>query len=110
LPIHGNLTASGSIVTAPSGWYGTAASTAVEAGWISLALGSTKISIDSGRFNIDDQTGIIYVNDGVTLAQMPPFIPGYISDVGYLELDVEASGSYALPTQAAATIVPSESV
>ena len=112
LPIHGDLTASGSIVTAPSGWYGTAASTAIASGSIK-ALGLS-INPGIGVFSLDSSTGVVTIDR----PKASGTVYATITSAGYLDATASDSdivtissnsNTYALPIVSAAIITPTES-
>lgn len=102
-----NISVAGPTVSIPSGYYATDVSKAVASGSINLNLYS-QIDLDSDSFNINSNTGVVYVNGGVISTGRPGFSSGYISDPGYYMIEASASGSYALPTWEGATFIPSE--
>ncbi len=100
-----DLSASGSIVTVPSGYYAAAASTAIAAGSVSiedqeLTLEPSISVSSSGKISFyQDQGSIVY----------PSTTSGYVSSTPTFYVHATAQASYQLDTQAAAAITPSES-
>ena len=100
-----DLTASGDTVTAPAGYYASAASKAVAAGSVSIP-GDTisvtpSISVSSG--------GLVsaVVTDSKTV--IPSVTPGYVSSASSVVMPVVGTSTSQLPVQAAQTITPTTS-
>lgn len=104
LPIHGDLTASGSVITVPSGWYGTAASTAIAAGSITIPSYSFDIKPD---ITLNSATGKIDLWKSLAYTIPVSLTSGYIAQASGPRVDATVDSSYQLPVKAAATIVPS---
>lgn len=99
-----DVTASGSVVSVPSGYYQNATSTAIEKAEIedqSLQHSPT-ISVSN--------TGVISAVNNHTAAVFPITWPGYINISDDLTINCTGSSSYQLNTQAAKTVTPTESV
>ena len=92
-----DLTASGATVTAPAGYYASAASKAVASG--SATTPATTISVNSS-------TGVITASVSGTKSVTPTISAGYVSSGTAGTITVSGSGTEALSTQAAQTITP----
>ena len=100
-----DLTASGSVVTVPAGYYSAQSSKAVAAG--AVAVPTTTITANP-TVSID-ASGLI--TSSVTKSQnvSPTVTAGYVSTGAAGAMNVSGSSTLQLTTQAAATITPSES-
>ena len=97
-----DLSASGSIITVPSGYYATEVAQAVVAG----ALKTAPIEIPlMPTFSIDSN-GLVTARQSTTTQFSPIFTPGYI-DSGYMNASVASSSTYQLTTASASTYTPS---
>lgn len=101
-----NLTASGSAVTVPSGYYAAAATKNVSAG--SVATPATTISITPG-LSLNSSTGVITATASGSQYITPTVSAGYVSAGTSGRITVSGSNTLSLTTQAAATITPSTS-
>ena len=101
-----NLTASGSIVTVPSGWYGAAASTAIAAGSIAVSSYTFNISPD---VTLNSANGKIDLWKALSYTLPVSLTSGYISQASGPLVKAIVDSNYQLPTKAAATITPTTS-
>lgn len=100
-----DLTVSGDTVTAPAGYYASAASKAVASGSVSIP-GDTisiapSISISTG--------GIVTAMVADSKTVTPVVLPGYVSSASSAVMPIVGSSSLQLPVQAAQTITPTTS-
>ena len=102
-----DLTASGSAVTVPSGYYAAAATKNISAG--SAATPATTISITPG-VSINSSTGVVTATASGSQYVTPTVNAGYISAGTSGRITVSGSNTLSLTTQAAATITPTTSV
>ena len=107
-----DLDVNGAVVSVPSGYYATAASTAIPNG--AFRVYGQQIGLDIGTVNLDSSTGVITVSR----ASNTQTISGGIQTSGYLEAGAtstanftigSANKTYSLDTQSAEIIVPTES-
>ena len=101
-----DLTASGATVTAPAGYYDEAATKTVQSG--SVAVPNTGITANPS-LSITQNTGRIEASVSKTQTVSPTVSEGYVSSGTSGTMTVSGSNHYDLPTQAAATITPTES-
>lgn len=100
-----DLTASGSIVTVPAGYYSAQASKAVAAG--AVAVPTTAITANP---TVSVSTsGLITASVAAASTIAPTVTAGYVSTGASGAMNVSGSSTLQLTTQAAATITPSES-
>ena len=106
IPTRGsnNLSASGSIVTVPSGYYSNELTKSVEAG--SASTPATTITI-TPTISVSD-AGLITAVASNSQSITPSVTSGYISSGVAGIIDIDGSNTSQLTTQAAATIVPTE--
>ena len=98
-----DLTASGATVTAPAGYYASAASKAVASG--SATTPATTISV-TPSISVNSSTGVITASVSGTKSVTPTISAGYVSSGTAGTITVSGSGTEALSTQAAQTITP----
>lgn len=101
-----DLTASGATVTAPSGYYASAASKAVSSG--SATTPATTITANP-TISVNSSTGVISASVSNTQSVTPTVSAGYVSSGTAGTITVSGSNTSNLSTQAAATITPSTS-
>ena len=100
-----DLTASGSVVTVPSGYYSAQASKAVAAG--AVAVPTTAITANP-TVSVNT-SGLVTASVAATSTVAPTITAGYVSTGASGAMNVSGSSTLQLTTQAAATITPSES-
>lgn len=95
-----DLTASGSVVTAPAGYYSASVTKAVAAG--SAKTPNTTITIGSANveWGINDSTGDVYIELSKTQNITPTVTAGYVSTgtSGTITIQDDATIGYSLPT------------
>lgn len=100
-----DLTASGSVVTAPAGYYSASASKAVAAGSVAVPnktiTANPTISVSAA--------GVITASVAGSSNVSPTVTAGYVTSGTQGTMSVSGSSTFSLTTQAAATITPSES-
>lgn len=96
-----NLTASGSVVTAPAGYYSTAATKSVAAG---SAFPPAVTITKAPTFSINSSTGVVTASYSGSSSITPTITSGYISQGTAGTVSTTGTSTYQLPTQAAATI------
>ena len=101
-----DLTASGATVTAPAGYYDESATKTVQSG--SVAVQNTSITANPS-LSITQNTGRIEASVSKTQSVSPTVSEGYVTSGTSGTMSVSGSNHYDLPTQAAATITPTES-
>ena len=101
-----DLTASGATVTAPAGYYEEAVSKSVQSG--SVSVPATSITANPS-LSITQNTGRVEASVSKTQSVSPTVSEGYVSSGTSGTMTVSGSNHYDLPTQAAATITPTES-
>ena len=101
-----DLQASGATVTAPAGYYASAASKAVASG--SATTPATTVSV-TPSISVNSSTGVITASVSGTKSVTPTVSAGYVSSGTAGTITVSGSGTEALTTQAAQTITPSTS-
>lgn len=101
-----DLTVSGPTVTAPDGYYPNPASTSVQSG--SVAVPNTSITANPS-LSITQNTGRIEASVSKTQSVSPTVSEGYVTSGTSGTMSVSGSNHYDLPTQASATITPTES-
>ena len=101
-----NLTASGSTVTAPAGYYSTAATKSISAG--SATTPATTISV-TPSISVNTSTGVITATASGSQFVTPTISAGYVSAGTSGKITVSGSNTSNLTTQAAATITPTKS-
>ena len=102
-----DLTASGSTVTTPSGYYSSAVAKNVAAGTATTPA----VYLDvNPSVTISNTTGLITVSGDVTSSVTPTIVSGYISQGVAGTFEAVAGKTLQLTSQAAATITPTESV
>lgn len=101
-----DLTATGSAVTVPSGYYAAAATKNISAG--SATTPVTTISIAPG-VSINSSTGVVTATASGSQYVTPTVSAGYVSAGTSGRITVSGSNTLSLTTQAAATITPSTS-
>lgn len=101
-----DMTASGATVTAPAGYYATAASKSVASG--SAATPATTISV-TPTITVNSSTGLITASVSGSQSVTPTVSAGYVSSGTSGTVSVSGSDTEQLTTKAAATITPSTS-
>ena len=101
-----DLTASGSVVTAPSGYYAAAASKAINAG----SATTPATSITTTPIITVSSTGLVTAAANSSKSITPTVSAGYISLGTAGTVTASGSNTLQLSTQSAATINPTESV
>lgn len=101
-----DLIVSGPTVTAPDGYYPNSASTSVQSG--SVAVPNTSITANPS-LSITQNTGRIEASVSKTQSVSPTVSEGYVTSGTSGTMSVSGSNHYDLPTQASATITPTES-
>ena len=101
-----DLTASGATVTAPAGYYASAASKAVASG--SAATPATTITANP-TISVDSSTGVITASVSASQSVTPSVSPGYVSSGTAGTVTVSGSDTSQMTTQAAQTITPGTS-
>lgn len=101
-----DLTASGATVTAPAGYYATAATKSVTSG--SATTPATSISV-TPTISVNSSTGLISVAVSDSQSVTPTVSAGYVSTGTAGTITVSGSETEQLTTQAAQTITPSTS-
>ena len=101
-----DLTASGATVTAPAGYYASAASKAVSSG--SATTPATTITANPS-ISVNSSTGVITATASATQNVTPSISAGYISGGTAGTITVSGSNTSSLSTQASATITPGTS-
>ena len=99
-----DLTAAGSVITVPSGWYGTTANKAVASGSITIPSHSFDIKPD---ITLNSATGKIDLWKSLGYTIPVSLTSGYITQASGPRVAATVDSSYQLPVKAAATIVPS---
>ena len=99
-----NLSASGSYIVVPSGYYAAQASKPVAAG--SVQVDSPTIS-STPAISLNSATGIITASNNGSSGVGASVTPGYVQSATNGTVTVSGSSSFALPTKSAATIIPS---
>lgn len=99
-----SLTASGSVVTAPAGYYSAAVSKAVAAG--AVAVPTTTIAA-APTISVD-ANGLVTSSVSTSSSISPTITAGYVSTGTSGAVNVSGSSTLQLTTQAATTITPSE--
>lgn len=99
-----DLTVSGNTVTAPAGYYAAAASKSVTAG--SVAVPTTAITANP-TLSINN-SGLVTASVAAASTVAPTVTTGYVSTGTSGAINVSGSSTLQLTTQAATTIVPSE--
>ncbi len=99
-----DVTASGSVVTVPSGYYANATTKAVSAGAVSVP--AKTISVTPG-ITLNSSTGAISVSVSSSSSISPSVMAGYVSSGTAGTVTVSGSSSMTLTTKAAATVYPS---
>lgn len=101
-----NLSASGSIVTVPSGYYAADASKAIAAG--TATTPATTISV-TPTISLNSSTGVISIGISGSSSITPTVTAGYISSGTAGTVSVSGSSTLNLTTKAAASYTPSAS-
>lgn len=101
-----DLTVDGPTVTAPDGYYPNPASKTVQSG--SVAVPNTSITANPS-LSITQNTGRIEASVSKTQSVSPTVSEGYVTSGTSGTMSVSGSNHYDLPTQASATITPTES-
>jgi hypothetical protein len=101
-----DMTASGATVTAPAGYYATAASKSVASG--SAETPATTISV-TPTITVNSSTGLITASVSGGQSVTPTVSAGYVSSGTSGTVSVSGSDTEQLTTKAAATITPSTS-
>lgn len=101
-----DLSASGSIVSVPSGYYAIEVSKAISAG---LAATPTTNITATPSLSIDNSTGMISGTVSVSRNITPAITTGYISSGQPGTIFISGSSSFRLLTQSGATITPTNS-
>lgn len=100
-----DLTASGSVITAPAGYYSASASKAIAAG--SVAVPSKTITANP-TISVS-AAGVITASVAGSSNVSPTVTAGYVTTGTQGTMSVSGSSTFSLTTQAAKTITPSES-
>ena len=101
-----DLTASGSTITAPSGYYAAAATKSVAAG---KATTPTKTITAKPTFSINSSTGVITASVAGSSSITPTVSAGYVTAGTAGTVSVSGSSNYSLTTRAATSYTPSAS-
>lgn len=101
-----DLTASGATVTAPAGYYSTAATKTIASG--TATTPATSISV-TPTISVNSTTGLITASVSDSQSITPTVSAGYISSGTAGTVSVSGSETEQLTTQAAQTITPSTS-
>lgn len=101
-----DLTASGATVTAPAGYYATAASKAIASG--SATTPATTINV-TPTISVNSSTGLISVSVNDSQSVTPTVSAGYISSGTGGTITISGSETEQLTVKAAATITPGTS-
>lgn len=101
-----DLTASGAAVTAPAGYYESAATKSVASG--SATTPATSITANPS-ISVNSSTGVITATASATKSVTPTVSAGYVSSGTAGTITVSGSNTSQLSTQAAATITPTTS-
>lgn len=101
-----DLTASGSIVTAPAGYYSDAVSKSVQSGSVSVPYTGKQVEPE---IQVSDTTGTIYATVDESFDVAPDVSEGYVTSGEQGTVRILGVGVKNLSTQAAKTIVPTES-
>lgn len=101
-----DLTASGATVTAPAGYYSTAATKSVASG--SATTPATSISV-TPTISVNSSTGLISVSVSDSQSVTPTVSAGYVSSGTAGTVSVSGSETEQLTVQAAQTITPTTS-
>ena len=101
----GDITALGSTVTVPSGYYASNVTKSVSSG--SAATPATTITANPSI--LIDNNGLITANTSATKSVTPTVSAGYVSSGTAGTITVSGSNTLQLSTQAGATITPTES-
>lgn len=101
-----DLTASGATVTAPAGYYASAASKSIASG--SATTPSTTIT-SNPTISVNSSTGLITVTVSASQSVTPTVSAGYVSSGTAGTITVSGSDTEQLTVQAAQTIVPTTS-
>lgn len=102
-----DLSASGSIVSVPSGYYSTNVNKAINAG---SATTPTKTISITPSISINSSTGVITATAAGSSSITPTVSSGYVNSGTAGTVSVSGSNTSALSTQGATTITPTESV
>lgn len=100
-----DLSVSGGTVTAPAGYYSSAASKAVGTGSVTIGTQSATINPTVSVTTSGEIRAVVSGSATIT----PTFAPGYVSSVNAGTIDVSGSSSSQLTTKSATTITPTES-
>lgn len=101
-----NLTVSGATVTAPAGYYESAASASVASG--SAATPATSITANP-TISVNSSTGVITASVSASTSVTPSITSGYVSSGTAGTITASGSNTEQLTTKAAATITPGTS-
>ena len=101
-----DLSASGATVSAPAGYYGSAASKSVASG--SATTPATSITANPS-ISVNSSTGVITATTSATKSVTPTVSAGYVSSGTAGTVTVSGSNTSNLSTQAGTTITPSTS-
>ena len=101
-----DLTASGATVTAPAGYYSSAATKTISSG--SATTPATTVTANPS-ISVNSSTGLITATASATKSVTPTVSAGYVSSGTAGTITVSGSNSSQLSTQAGTTITPSES-
>lgn len=102
-----DLSASGSVVSVPSGYYSIATSTNISSG--SATTPAKTISV-TPSISINSSTGVITATAAGSSSITPTVSAGYVSSGTAGTVSVSGSNTSALSTQGATTITPTENV
>ena len=102
-----DLSASGSVITAPSGYYAAAASKAVASG--SAVINPTFAVSPIGIMSVNNTTGVVTASYESAITPDVSFTAGYISSIQINSVGYEINDTLELSTQAGKTVTPTES-
>ena len=100
-----DLTASGSVVTVPAGYYSAQSTKAIAAGFVAVPT----TSITANPTLSVSAAGLVTGSVSTSSSVSPTITAGYVSTGAAGAMNVSGSSTLQLTTQAAATITPSES-
>lgn len=99
-----DVTANGSQVTTPSGYYSQAVTKSVDAGSVTIPLTNVAITTFPA---ITSSTGAVTVSFSTSRSVTPTVVSGYVSQVASGSVSVSGTGTLNLATQVAQTLYPS---
>lgn len=98
-----DLSASGSVVSVPSGYYAAAASKVVAAG---AAVTPTTTITAKPTISLNSSTGVVSAAAAASKSITPTVTSGYVSSGGSGTVTVSGSNTFQLPVKTAATYTP----